>query len=214
MLQNYLFDFDGTLADSGTTTVDAIQAVFADYKFTQPSANEIRYYMGIPIETSFPIWTDHQADDKTLAAMYVDFRQIYGELERVNIKLFAGIKDVLATLKADNKELFIVTSKASGAIKRSLKQLAIEQYFTGTIGSDQVDHYKPAPDGVLNIARQYQLNLDQCIMIGDAKYDLQMGNAAGVATCGCKWGAYDVASLEKEKPTYLIDRPQELLTLR
>lgn len=95
MLQNYLFDFDGTLADSGTTTVDAIQAVFADYKFTQPSADEIRYYMGIPIETSFPIWTDHQADDKTLATMYADFRQIYGELERVNIKLFAGIKECL-----------------------------------------------------------------------------------------------------------------------
>ena len=54
-MENYMFDFDGTLADSGETAVLATQATFKDFGLSLPSSDQIRGYMGIPIEKSFPL---------------------------------------------------------------------------------------------------------------------------------------------------------------
>ena len=38
-MENYMFDFDGTLADSGETAVLATQATFKDFGLSLPSSN-------------------------------------------------------------------------------------------------------------------------------------------------------------------------------
>ena len=48
-------------------------------------------------------------------------------------------------------------------------------------------------------------------MIGDARYDLQMGKNANVKTIGAEWGAFDVKSLVNENPTYLAKEPLDIL---
>ena len=48
MLENYLFDFDGTIADSGETGIIAVQKAFVDYGLEKPTAESVRYYMGVP----------------------------------------------------------------------------------------------------------------------------------------------------------------------
>ena len=55
----------------------------------------------------------------------------------------------------------MVSSKHSTALKRNLEFLEIASYFEGVIGSDQVKNYKPAPDGVLYIVKQYGLSTKQ-----------------------------------------------------
>lgn len=214
MIKNFLFDFDGTLADSGDAAVVGVQETFRKAKLKVPTAQSIRYYMGVPIETSFPIWTDHKLDDDQMNELYDSFRKIYGQIELSYTKLFPGMREVLEQLQQSGRKIFLVTSKASMGIKRSLNHLKIADFFTDTIGSDQVAHYKPAPDGVIDIVRKNNLDLDECVMIGDAKYDLQMGNTAGVKTCGCKWGAFDVQSLKDQNPTYLLDKPEQLLEIK
>ena len=185
MIKNFLFDFDGTLADSGDAAVVGVQETFRKAKLKVPTAQSIRYYMGVPIETSFPIWTDHKLDDDQMNELYDSFRKIYGQIELSYTKLFPGMREVLEQLQQSGRKIFLVTSKASMGIKRSLNHLKIADFFTDTIGSDQVAHYKPAPDGVIDIVRKNNLVLAECVMIGDAKYVLQLGNAAGVKTCGC-----------------------------
>lgn len=81
------------------------------------------------------------------------------------------------------------------------------------IGSDQVENYKPAPDGVLYIVKQYGLSTHQTVMIGDAIFDIQMGKAAGVQTCAVTWGAHDAAELADQHPDFLIKQVDELLNL-
>ena len=49
----YIFDFDGTLANSGSTGILATQAAFQQFNLSIPSNETINYYTGIPIEKSF-----------------------------------------------------------------------------------------------------------------------------------------------------------------
>ena len=50
-------------------------------------------------------------------------------------------------------------------------------------------------------------------MIGDAKYDLQMGKATEVKTCGCAWDTYDIELLKNEEPDYLLEKVEKLLEI-
>ena len=76
-----------------------------------------------------------------------------------------------------------------------------------------VKNFKPDPESVNRVVHDFSLQRHQSVMIGDARYDLQMGKNAAVQTCGATWGAFNVASLRDERPNYLINRPQQLLNI-
>ena len=215
-MQNFLFDFDGTIADSGDAATLATQACFKDFDLEVPTAETLRYYMGVPIEIFIPELVEKQGKHysaEQFEAMYDSFRRHYGEIEQETTTLFPQMKDTLTALKDAGKKLFIVSSKASTSLKRNLKTLGIADLFDDLIGSDQVEHYKPAPDGVLMVIEKYHLDKNESVMIGDAKYDLQMGKAACVKTCGCLWDTFDAQLLKAENPDFLLEKPAELLNI-
>lgn len=51
-------------------------------------------------------------------------------------------------------------------------------------------------------------------MIGDAVFDLQMGQAAHVKTCGVTWGAHSKTELQQAHPDFLISDMRELLKIK
>ena len=210
-MQNYLFDFDGTLADTAAVTVAAFNQAFQAMGQPEPDPNVVKDYMGVPIEVSFPEMMPTLTDAQ-LEEAYDYFRTAYKDYEH-KTTLFDGIKEVLDTLHSEGKYLAIVSSKVTPSLKRLLDFLEIADDFKDVVGSDQVTHYKPAPDGINLLISRNQLQAAETVMIGDARYDLQMGKNAGVKTCGCTWGAYNVQSLKDEEPTYLLNSPKDLLTL-
>lgn len=213
-MQNILFDFDGTLADSGATVALATQAAFRDFALPEPSTETIAYYMGIPIETSFKAMVpDHNFTPTTYDALLNRFREHAQALESSQVTLFPGITATLSDLKANGHPLFIVTSKPTQVLERNLERLGIMSFFTDWIGSDQVAHYKPAPDGILILLDRYQLNPDNTVMVGDATHDLQMGKAAGVKTAAVTWGAHTQTALKSENPDWLCHTTPELTQL-
>ncbi|MFT8477401.1 MAG: HAD family hydrolase [Liquorilactobacillus sp.] len=213
-MQAYMFDFDGTLANSGKTGILATQAAFKRFSLTVPDAELINYYMGIPIEVSFKkMAPQHSFNGQEFEELMDCFREYYKKNELANITLFNGILPTLKILTQRSKSLYVISSKNSIALLRNLENLKIAKYFTDIIGSDQVQHFKPAPDGVLAVIKRHHLDTDDCIMIGDAIFDLQMGKAAGVHTCGVTWGAHDSNRLLKEHPDFLLNKAEELLAI-
>ncbi|CAH1851681.1 HAD family hydrolase [Convivina praedatoris] len=211
-MKNYLFDFDGTLANSEEAAQLATKAAFQKVGLVAPTTAQINYYMGIPIEVSFKKMAEnHHFTESEFEALLNVFRQYYREFESEHITSFDGMQSTLAQLVAEGKQLFVVSSKRSDSLMRNLHTLGIAEYFQDILGSDMVTAFKPAPDGVLAILEKWQLNPEESIMIGDAIFDLQMGKAAQVHTCGVTWGAHDVASLQAENPDYLIQVTTDLL---
>lgn len=214
MIKNYFFDFDKTLASTGDVSVTAMKLAFQNAGLAVPPTDVILNYMGIPAEISVKEMAEESLSDQRVQAICNDFRTIYARDELKSTILYPGIAKMLAALEAQGKHLFIVSSKQTDAVKRNLQHLGIQKYFLEAIGCDLVKHYKPAPDGILILLDRYHLSKDDSVMIGDAKYDLQMGQAAGVKTCGVTWGAFDVPSLQREHPTYLLDEPAKLVTIK
>lgn len=213
MILNYFFDFDKTLASSGDASVKATKQAYQDNGLAVPDTDAILDYMGVPAEVSFPAMAKEELTAAQAQKLVDRFREVYSNYELASTKLYPGIREMLDQLVQRRKNLFIVSSKRTDAVERNLNNLDIRKYFKDVVGCDQVEHYKPAPDGILLLLDRYQLQKDDSMMIGDARYDLQMGKAAGVHTCGVTWDAFDVDSLKNEDPTYLIDAPLELPAL-
>ncbi|WP_040467869.1 HAD family hydrolase [Limosilactobacillus gastricus] len=213
MIKNYFFDFDRTLADSGMASVHATQAAFQDSNLDVPSEAEISSYMGMPAPDSFPQMANRNLLSDEINELVRKFRQFYIEYEDQDTSLYNGMLETLASLKENGKNMFVVSAKETKALKRNLTKLGIDQYFKEAVGFDVVKHPKPAPDALLMLIDQYQYSLDESVMIGDAKYDIQMGKSAHIKTCGVIWGAHDVDELKAEKPDFLINQPRDLLEL-
>lgn len=121
-----------------------------------------------------------------------------GQIERV--VLIPGAPLALRRLREAGFRLFIVTNQ-SGVARGYFSREAVEQIHTHL--NDQfaragvaVDRYyvcphhpedncdcrKPKPRFLLEAARDYQLDLAQCYMIGDRITDIQTGRNAGTRT--------------------------------
>ncbi|CAJ1225573.1 phosphatase [Levilactobacillus zymae] len=209
-MQNFFFDFDSTLADTKQVAVVATQQTFVAQGLTAPAADVVVSYMGVPIEVSFAKMADRPLTAAELEPLFQEFRRQYA-LADGEIQPFAGMLETLAALKAAGKRLFVVSSKHSTPLRRNLAQIGMGTTFEALCGSDMVAHYKPAPDGILNLLARFDLAPAQSVMIGDAIYDIQMGQNAHVATAAALWGAADPMAVKKQQPTYLLQQPKQLL---
>lgn len=210
---NYIFDFDGTLADSKKCSILSTQKAFETCGLKIPSQQQIEYYMGIPIEQSFPLMTDCELPVDKLTKLLEVFRSYYKQLEQDTLTVFDGIPAVLADLKSGDNRLFVISSKKTDVLLRNLQTLAIDYYFDDFLGSDKVAHYKPHPAGIWQLQKEYGLHIDDCLMIGDAIFDIQMGQAAGCKTCAVTWGSHSKEALQAQNPTHCVDKVAELLHL-
>lgn len=209
-MQNFFFDFDGTLADTRAVAVTATQKAFAIQGLTAPTSPVVASYMGVPIEVSFAKMADRPLDDAAREALYHEFRHQY-DLADSEITLFPGMLETLQALTDQGKQLFVVSSKHSTPLKRNLAQVGITAFFKDVCGSDMVAHYKPAPDGILDLLARYDLRAADSVMIGDAIYDIQMGQNAQTTTAAALWGAADPTAVRAQQPTYLLQAPNDLL---
>lgn len=211
MIKNYFFDFDKTLANTGNVSVTATEKAFKAFNLTVPSQDQILDKMGIPAEVSFPQMAKQKLSDKEIKQLVQKFRAFYQQEELDNTELYPGIKSLLSQLQQAKKQLFIVSSKATQPLKRNLSHLGILDCFTMIEGCDLVTKFKPDPEGINLLIQKFDLKKSESIMIGDARYDLQMGKNAGVKTCGATWGAFNVKSLVAENPTYMAHQPLDIL---
>lgn len=212
-LQAIIFDFDGTLADSEKCSILATQNAFKKFDLTIPTTKQISYYMGIPIEKSFHEMASEPLSKERFEQLLTAFRAEYKRLEPDTLRLFPHVSELLEKLQQREIPCFVLSSKHSNVLQRNLQTLEISHYITACIGSDLVQHYKPHPDGIFILRDTYQLSLENCLMVGDAIFDLQMGKVAGTKTCAVSWGSHSKEKLLTENPDYYLENMLDLLPI-
>ena len=206
-----IFDFDGTLADSETVLVGLVNEALADHGFAPAEPQRIAGCIGLPLAEVFhqaaPQLPHHRRDDVVRSYRQ---RALLPEVV-ARFSLFDGVDDVLRALRDMPLRVAIGTSKSLRTTLLVLDHLGIRDCFDDVLGGDSVARGKPHPEMIELACRRAGCNPAHTLMVGDTSYDIEMGHAAGAATCAVTWGMQDPARLRALAPTLVVDSLADLL---
>jgi phosphoglycolate phosphatase len=197
-----IFDFDGTLADSGAWFRSTINQVARRYEFRQvtdeelehlrgqPSAAIIRY-LGVPA-WKIPFIASHM---RKLVARDTD-----------KITLFDGVDALLSTLTERGVAIAIATSNAEANVRRIL----------GDANAKRISHYACGASlfgkaaKLTAIIRRQRASPERTIAIGDEVRDLEAARKVGLAVGAVGWGYATIDFLRAQRPDYLFSSMDDI----
>lgn len=205
-----IFDFDGTLADTNSGIVQTFQATFAEMGIPDPGRDTISATIGLMLKDGFlqaaPCLSDSEAD--RAVAIY---RRLFNSIGIPQTTAFPGVLEMLDAVHNAGVRMSIASSRSHQTLELLAGRLGIAQHFELYCGAEDVVNHKPAPDMVNLILERFQLDPKDVLVVGDATYDLLMGNSAGCDSCGVTWGNQKRAQLKTASPDYIVDTFDELL---
>jgi len=203
-----VFDWDGTLMDSETQIVHAIQSAIADLRLEARSAEACRNIIGLGLR---------EAVDALYPGRNESFRELFVARYRHHwfsdahaSELFVGARETLQLLKESGFILGVATGKGRAGLDRALRQTGLSGLFSATRCSDET-RSKPHPLMLNEILQELQVASQQALMVGDTEYDLQMANQAGVSPVAVSYGVHARERLLQHQPLVCLDRITELV---
>jgi phosphoglycolate phosphatase len=198
-----IFDYDGTLADSGAWMARALNKCAVKFGFRQLNESEIEALRGkdnraILREVGVPLWKLPQI------AAYV--RKMAIE-ENVVTPLFPGVREALPRLRAGGVRLAIVSSNSEDIIRRSLgPALSAEIDFFACDAS----LFGKAPK-IKRVVKRAGVTSGEAIAIGDETRDIEAARAAGIACAAVSWGYATAALLKAHAPDLIFASVAEMV---
>ncbi len=208
-----IFDWDGTLADSESHIVAALQACIAEQGLEFRSHRACAQCIGLGLEQTarrlFPDLTD-----SALPAFRQAYSQSYLSLaeSEYRLNLFDGATDALDALKAQGHLLAVATGKSRAGLDRVLDESGLKDRFVCTRAADETAS-KPDPLMLREILEECASPVEQACMIGDSSYDLEMAQRIGMKSIAVSYGVHDAEQLVEFNPVATVDNLTEMVAL-
>ncbi|MGZ3183739.1 MAG: HAD-IIIA family hydrolase [Telluria sp.] len=187
-----VFDWDGTLMDSTTAIVRAIQAAAKDVGVPVPKDDAAAHVIGLGLAQAMEV-----AMPGLEPSLYPKIleRYRYHYLTRDHeIELFDGVHDMLAELADSAYFLAVATGKSRVGLNRALNATGLLSTFHATRCADET-FSKPHPAMLQELTRELGQDLRRTVMIGDTTHDLLMAANAGAHGIAVQYGAHPVEQL-------------------
>ena len=174
----YLFDLDGTLADSMPLHLRSWQQAVREAGGTFP-AELFWQWGGIPLTRTVEML--NQRFGYTLDPVAVVHRKEQLYLSMLND--VQPIPSVLAHVEAQYGRLpmAIVSGSPRLTIERTLDTLKLRRFFDTLVGMEDYIHGKPDPEPFLLAAERLGVSPPDCLVFEDAEAGFQSAAAAGMA---------------------------------
>lgn len=203
--QAVIFDWDNTLIENWQTLTDSVNAALAAFNLplwdTQRMVENSKYSM----RDSFPIifgddW--HRARD----IFYTHFRQHHLN----GLKQMAHAETVLNLLQEHGVKLMLCSNKNGDLLRREVRHLNWNSYFSSIIGATDAEKDKPDPAPAHLIYTHNNLKHYETVwFVGDTASDIICGTRAGCVTVGI--GKSSLENVEFQPNIWVYDL-SELLT--
>lgn len=212
--QAVIFDLDGTLLNTIDDIGDAVNRVLADNHYPTHSMEDYKIMVGLGIEQLVERALPADArNSRTLNNILAQARQAYGANWDNKTIPYDGIDQLLTQLKKQQVKLAVFSNKPHDFTTLCVNKLLPGELFDFILGAKDDVPKKPAPDGALDLARQFGLSTDAILYVGDTNTDMQTAKAAGMTAVGVTWGFRSEKELAESGADHIIHTPLRLLDL-
>ena len=222
-----IFDLDGTLADTAPDLLGATNAVLAARGRPALDLSHLRHMVGFGARTLISQAMEAsgapvaEADLPPLVDIFIaHYRNHIAD----GTRLFPGVIETLADLKARGARLAVLTNKPQELTDLLLPHLGLGEMFASVYGAGRMSYTKPDPrifhdvvGELLGGASRGGPAVMPSVMIGDSITDLSTARAAGVPCILMSYGFTPVPARELGADMVLDDfaaLPQALQALK
>lgn len=182
-----IFDMDGTILNTLEDLADALNYALALHGFSTHSLDNVRKFVGNGIRKLIERALPKDTVEAEIQRVHADFTAYYKEHCADQTAPYAGIVEVIQTLREKGIHTAVVSNKADYGV-----QALCEQYFKGmfdvAIGERDGIRKKPAPDSVFAVLEQLQVEKQDAVYIGDSEVDFATAQNAGMDGIMVEWG--------------------------
>jgi beta-phosphoglucomutase family hydrolase len=173
----YLFDCDGTIADSMPLHYNAWKKALAEYGCAY---EEDLFYAwgGKPVRKIIADLNEIHGLNMPIDAL-AERKESYYHAQLPELK---GIPEVLEHIEAQHGRIpfAVVSGSRRASVVGSLTALGLLEKFDVLVCAEDYKHGKPAPDGFLLAAHKLGLAPEDCLVFEDTELGIQAATAAGM----------------------------------
>jgi len=203
------FDWDGTLYDSTQFIVRSIQAAVVDVGGAKPTDEAAAYVIGLGLMEALA-YAAPDVPESRYPELNQRYKHHYMQRQQ-DISLFDGALTLLAELKERGHILTVATGKSRRGLDEALQAVELKGRFDGSRTADETAG-KPHPRMLHELMREFDVQPERTLMIGDTTHDLQMALNAGCASVGVSYGAHEPDAFEALQPRAVLHSVSELKT--
>ncbi|WP_040260461.1 HAD family hydrolase [Pseudomonas massiliensis] len=197
---NVLFDLDGTLTDPRVGITRSIQYALAKLGIDEPDLRKLEHFIGPPLLEAF---MQFYGFDEARAWEAVNFyRERFKVTGLYENEMFEGVIELLDLLRAQERTLFVATSKPWAFAREIARHFGFDQHFKLIYGSELDGTRTDKVQLIAHLLEVEGLDPSDTLMIGDRKHDLIGARRNGLAAVAVGYGFGSVEELEAEAPEF------------
>jgi phosphoglycolate phosphatase-like HAD superfamily hydrolase len=211
-IRGVLFDVDGTLADSFLVAFTSSNTVLTKYGYS--AITEEEYHEGSKFSTPRRLaWHALRDPEHPIGEQLgKDFDDLYIQfVSKETTPLFPGIKGFLSSFVQNHSSLKFgcLSNACTEYVVRATEANEVSSHFSVLLGCNSVPEPKPSALGLLKCCELLNLEVGECIFIGDSPTDGMAAQNAKMISIGVTWGSYPIERIEPCF-TYIVKTVTEL----
>ncbi|GIZ08251.1 HAD family hydrolase [Flavobacterium sp. UMI-01] len=208
-----IFDLDGTLIDSLEDIADAMNTVLNTYQFPTHTYETYQYFIGSGlrnlVQKALPLTHKNEI---TIEETYQEMITVYTQNCTCKTKIYPGVLELITTLKTLNIQLSVFSNKAE-ELTKAITQTLFPDVFDSILGLTTEPLKKPNPTKAIETAKNWQLEPNEIVFVGDSDIDMLTATNANMYAVGVSWGYRTEEELVADGAQKIINHPMELLSI-
>ena len=181
----YLFDFDGTIADTGEGIRRSMAYSLEKLGRPVPERRVLDRFIGPPLHDSYMEYCG-LTEDEAVHAVEVS-RERYVDVGLYESALYPGIAALLRALHRGGAYVAIASAKPQFMLERLSRYYEIDGYLDAIVGIGPQRHAADKRDILLSALPEGAV-ANRCCMVGDRRFDIEAARALGLAAFGADFG--------------------------
>ncbi len=169
-MKRILFDLDGTLTDPFLGITRSVAYSLKSFGIEVDDLETLKPFIGPPLDVSFREY--YHMDEAQSWKAVEKYREYFSKKGLFENKVYEGMEDFLQSLLNMDMKLYVCTSKPEVFAKEILDHFSLTPYFTGIYGATLDGSLKNKGDVIAHCIKQEQLNIQDCMMVGDRQHDI------------------------------------------
>ncbi len=204
-----IFDFDGTVADTGKGVFRCIRKSVKKSGLPELSEGSLRTFIGPPLHDSF--MRECHVDFDTADILVKQFREVYSVSGVFEFDIYDGIEELLSLLNKEGVKVGIGSSKPQDFVHIILQKVDLEKYFDSIVGSDPKTVESTKTEIISKCIDSFNLPKNaKILMIGDRKFDIDGAHSVGIPCAAVLYGYGSEEEFKKHNADYIAKSTEEL----